>query len=110
MYPNFHPDQYSHTYTNDDMYDFRQFAGRVGTFHTILNSVPVAGGSIPAGTRVFIHRVTTDAGGNEIVTIVFPQMGAGGCIARATQVFGSALEAPAQIMQYQIPRSSNPYY
>jgi hypothetical protein len=106
MYLNFHPDQYSRTYMND-MYNFREFAGRVGTFFTVLNNVPITGGTIPSGTRVFIHRVTTDSAGNEIVTIVFPQMGAGGCIARATQVLGSVLEAPAPVIQF---RSSNQYY
>ena len=106
MYPNFHPDQYSHTYMND-MYNYRQFAGREGTFVTILNNIPIAGGTIPQGTRVFIHRVVTDAAGNEIVTIVFPQVVGGNCIARATQVLGSVLEAPAPVMQI---RPGNQHY
>ncbi|KAB2486532.1 hypothetical protein [Priestia endophytica] len=107
MYPNFHSEQYPHNYTND-IYNFRQLANQVGTFITILNNIPIAGGTIPAGTRVFIHRVVVDAGGNEIVTIVFPQTGAGGnCIARSTTVFGSVLTAPAPVQQL---RFSNQYY
>ncbi|TXR64625.1 NADH:ubiquinone oxidoreductase [Bacillus sp. AR8-1] len=96
MYQNWYSNPYSHTYT-DDMY--RDFASKIGSFFTILNNVPISGGAIPAGTRVFIHNVVRDAGGNEIVTIVFPQMGPGGCIARSTNVYGSSLEAPAPIQQ-----------
>ncbi|PEU24473.1 hypothetical protein [Bacillus wiedmannii] len=98
MYQNQYSNPYPHTYM-DDIYTSREFASKIGTFVTILNNVPISGGGIPAGTRVFIHNVVRDAGGNEIVTIVFPQMGPGGCIARATNVFGSSLEAPAPIHQ-----------
>jgi hypothetical protein len=106
MYPKFHSEQYPHNYTND-MYNFRQLANQVGTFITVLNNVPVEGGAIPSGTRVFIHKVVVDAGGNEIVTIVFPQVVGGACIARSTTVFGSVLTAPAPVQQF---RFSNQYY
>lgn len=90
--------QYSNPYTYmDDIYNSRDFASKVGTFFTVLNDVPISGGIIPAGTRVFIHNVVRDAGGNEIVRIIFPQMGAGGCIIAGTNVFGSVLETPAPI-------------
>ncbi|WP_053565553.1 hypothetical protein [Bacillus cereus] len=104
MYQNPYSYQYPHTYM-DDIYTSREFTSKIGTFFTVLNNVPISGGAIPAGTRVFIHRVAQDAGGNEIVTIVFPQMGPGGCIARATNVLGSSLEAPAPVLQFR-----NGYY
>ncbi|WP_342720142.1 NADH:ubiquinone oxidoreductase (plasmid) [Bacillus paramycoides] len=100
MYQNSYPYpyQYPQTYM-DNMY--REFTSKIGTFFTILNNVPISGGTIPSGTRVFIHNVRRDAAGNEIVTIVFPQMVTGGCIARATDVLGSVLEAPAPVLQFR---------
>lgn len=106
MYPNFHSDQYPHNYTSD-MYNFRQLANQVGNFITVLNNVPISGGTIPSGTRVFIHSVVVDAGGNEIVTIVFPQVVGGACIVRSTRVLGSTLLAPAPVQQL---RFGNQYY
>ncbi|WP_176542606.1 hypothetical protein [Bacillus toyonensis] len=98
MYQNPYPYQYSHSYM-DNIYSSREFTSKVGSFFTILNNVPISGGVIPSGTRVFIHRVRLDAGGNEIVTIVFPQVVGGNCIARATEVLGSVLEQPAPVQQ-----------
>ncbi|WP_242274753.1 hypothetical protein [Bacillus cereus group sp. BfR-BA-01310] len=98
LYQNPYPYQYSHFYM-DNMYNSRELTSKVGSFFTILNNVPISGGAIPSGTRVFIHRVRLDAGGNEIVTIVFPQVVGGNCIVRATEVLGSVLEAPAQVEQ-----------
>ncbi|MDP1383878.1 hypothetical protein Q8G31_29965 [Priestia megaterium] len=92
MYQGSYPYGYYYDYMNN-MNNYRDFASKVGTFHTVLSNIPVSGGTIPSGSRVFIHSVRTDAAGNEIVTIVFPQMGPGGnCIAGATEVLGSVLE------------------
>ncbi|MFS0906672.1 hypothetical protein AB3N02_26990 [Priestia aryabhattai] len=94
MYQNFYPYGYSHAYMNN-MYNFRNFASQVGTFVTVLSNVPIGGGTIPSGSRVFIHKVRLDSAGNEIVTIVFPEAGIGGnCIAGATEVLGSVLGTP----------------
>ncbi|HFK1495279.1 TPA: hypothetical protein ACGXKS_005931 [Bacillus cereus] len=94
MYQN----QYSNAYTYmDNIYNSRDLTSKIGTFVTILHDVPISGGVIPQGTRVFIHNVVRDAGGAEIVRIVLPQMGSGGCILAATNVFGSALEKPAEL-------------
>ncbi|WP_180235380.1 hypothetical protein [Bacillus cereus] len=90
MYQN--PYSFPHTYM-DYMYDSRDFTSKIGTFFTVLSNVPVSGGTIPSGSRVFIHNVRRDAAGNELVTIVFPQIVAGGCIVGATEVLGSSLEA-----------------
>lgn len=98
MYQNQYSHAYPHAYMGD-IYDARVLANQIGKFLTVLNDVPISGGVIPAGTRVFIHNVVRDAGGNEIVTIVFPQMGPGGCIVRSTNVYGSSLEAPAPVQQ-----------
>lgn len=99
MYQNPYSNPYPHAYMGD-IYDARVLANQIGKFVTLLNDVTISGGIIPAGTRVFIHRVVRDAGGNEIVTIVFPQMGPGGCIGRVTNVLGSSIEAPAPVHQY----------
>lgn len=102
MYQNFYPYQYSDTYM-DNVYNSRDFASKVGSFYTVINNVPIGGGTIPSGTRVFIHRVRFDVAGNEIVTIVFPQVYGGNCIARATEVLGSVLAelpVPAQLRNH----------
>ncbi|MDM5270553.1 hypothetical protein [Bacillus wiedmannii] len=105
MYQN----SYSNSYTYmDDIYNSRDLTSKIGTFLTVLNDVPISGGVIPAGTRVFIHNVVRDAGGNEIARIIFPQMGVGGCIVAGTNVFGSALETPAPI-HHSHHRSSDQY-
>lgn len=91
MYQNPYPYQYTDTYM-DNVYNSREFASKVGSFYTIINNVPIGGdGTIPSGTRVFIHSVRFDVAGNEIVTIVFPQLYGGNCVARATEVLGSVL-------------------
>ncbi|MGG0511266.1 hypothetical protein [Priestia megaterium] len=92
MYQESYPYGYHYPY-NGYMNNFRAFAGKEGTFVTVLADLPVSGGVIPSGSRVFIHKVRMDTSGtDEIVTIVFPQLGMGGsCVAGATDVLGSML-------------------
>ncbi|MBG9715267.1 hypothetical protein P9F15_28505 [Bacillus cereus] len=69
MYQNFQPYHY-----HNNSYQFRIFERLVGEFFTTLKpiKVPQIGHVIPAGTRVFIHKVDHDQAGQEIVTMVFP--------------------------------------
>ncbi|MEH7362712.1 hypothetical protein [Priestia megaterium] len=92
MYLNSYPYGFSQTYNN--MYEFRSVANLVGTFISIANDIPLSTFTIPAGTRVFIHKVRFDPAGNELATIVFPEGTGGGCVAGATEVSGSMLTSP----------------
>jgi hypothetical protein len=106
-YPYGYPDPYMNEISN-----FRQLANQVGSFITVLNNIPLGGGyTIPSGTRVFIHSVRLDAAGNELVTIVFPQIAGGNCIAGSTEVLGSALTAPSGPVHHHhmVPRSYPTY-
>ncbi|MED4183586.1 hypothetical protein [Priestia megaterium] len=91
-------DSYPYGYHHHNMYDFRDlfFSNRIGSFYTILNDLPVGGGFLPSGTRIFIHSVRLDAGGYELVTIVFAQNN----IVRKTEVFGTDITKPAPTQQY----------
>ena len=105
MYQDSYPYGYYHPYDGymNNMYNFRAFAGKEGTFVTVLDNVPVSGGVIPSGSRVFIHKVRLDTSGtDEIVTIVFPQAGMGGnCVAGATDVFGSVLAGTPPVLHHK---------
>ncbi|MCU7668218.1 hypothetical protein [Bacillus thuringiensis] len=109
MYQNLYPYLYTPTYM-DNMYNPREFTSKIGTFVTVLSDVPILGDTIPSGTRVFIHNVKLDAAGNEIVTIVFPQIVAGGCIVGGTDVLGSTLEKPASVHHHAQPHPQHPQY
>ncbi|MED3946599.1 MULTISPECIES: hypothetical protein [Priestia] len=100
MYQNSYPYGYYYPYYDytGEMYNFRNFASQIGDFYTILHDLSLGSGiTLRSGTRVFIHSVRYDAGGNEIVTIVFPH----NCIVRKTDVLGSKLEEPAPVYQYR---------
>ncbi|EMJ6444800.1 MULTISPECIES: hypothetical protein [Bacillus] len=66
-------DEYSYDYTNNPRQ--QSFVNLVGQFHILPQSVILPNGQqLQAGTRVFIFRVAFNQMGNEVVTIVFPNV------------------------------------
>lgn len=92
-----YPYAYPYDYTNDPR---QQFQNLVGQLFTIPQPVTLPNGqTLPANTRVFIHRVTFTQAGQEMVTIVFPLGVGGNAVIGVTQVSGTQLTgAPVQFL------------
>ncbi|MEH7424354.1 hypothetical protein [Bacillus thuringiensis] len=83
-------DEYSYDYTDNARQ--QSFVNLVGQFHILPQPVILANGQqLQAGTRVFIFRVGFNQLGQEVVTIVFPNVVGGNVSLGLATVGGSQL-------------------
>ncbi|MGN4294271.1 hypothetical protein [Bacillus cereus group sp. MYBK87-2] len=90
-------DEYSYDYIN---YPRQQsFVNLVGQFHILPQPVVLPNGQqLQAGTRVFIFRVGFNQLGQEVVTIVFPNVVGGNVSLALATVSGSQLSGAPVIL------------
>ncbi|MCA1048128.1 hypothetical protein [Bacillus toyonensis] len=83
QYPYGSPYPYQNTFRTD-------FSTKIGQFFTVPQTIPDVGAGIEiyAGTRVFIHKITSSG----LVTIVAPIEGGGTCRAISANVSPEALD------------------